>query len=168
MLRTCDTLALNDCKMANKVTYCYCDGDLCNSRPASSFRINDQSNYDASESGALDDDQEDEDYGDEFSGMQPTAPFPGGIKSDHFEARGNPHNSRGRGSTPGSSWSTTGRQGMYANSQAPAFHYPATIGPTQDSSSGSCRWCKGPVVQSIAGCLLITLVLYNVSIRLVH
>lgn len=161
VIRTCDPLALNDCKVANKVTYCYCNGDLCNSRPVSSFGIDDQSNYDASESG---DDDDADDYGDEFSGMRPTTTvsLPGGIKTD---SRGN--SGRGR-STPGGGW-TTGQQGMNANSHTP-FHYAATLGPptatkpwssSSSSSSGSCRFCmsdtKG-LVRPLAQ-LLIVLVL---------
>lgn len=145
VIRTCDTLALNDCKMANKVTYCYCDGDLCNSGPVSSFKIDDQSNY-----GAPNDDDTDveEDYGDEFSGMRPTT-FPGGIKT---ESRGS---SGGRGrSTPGS-WSTATdqQQSMNANSHTP-FHQSATIGPTEtdSSSAASCRlW---PVAKAVGGHVL--------------
>lgn len=29
-MRACEILALNDCKTANNVAYCYCDTDLCN------------------------------------------------------------------------------------------------------------------------------------------
>lgn len=30
VMRTCDPLALNDCKTANGIQYCYCNEDLCN------------------------------------------------------------------------------------------------------------------------------------------
>lgn len=30
--RTCDTLAIDDCKTANGITYCYCSQDLCNGK----------------------------------------------------------------------------------------------------------------------------------------
>ena len=143
VIRTCDTLALNDCKMANKVMYCYCNGDLCNSRPASSFSIDDQSNYDASDADGGPGSDEDDDYGDEFSGMSPTEPlFPeaAGPFAGNTAAGGG----RGR-STPGLSWSTAGggqrgqNQGMNANSHIP-FHPPAaaaTVGPIHVASSAS-------------------------------
>lgn len=160
VIRTCDTLALNDCKIANKVTYCYCNGDLCNSRPASSFGIDDQSNYDAEDQNT----DADEDYGDEFSGQRPTEPW--GIKSDPFDDSGAAAGSgiyRGR-STPGSSWSTAVQeQGIHANSHTP-FHHPATVGPTEMPSSSS-HYGRGPPL-TVAR-LLIAFVLFIIRNRLV-
>lgn len=138
VIRTCDPLAhVSDCKVANKVTYCYCNGDLCNSRPASSLRIDDQSNYDAIAGigdtgrgvGGGGDDTDEEDYEDEFSGMRPTEPFPG-VRSDQY---GGTVVGRGRSSTPGSR-STAVQGGMNANSHTP-FHYPTTMNPDTASSS---------------------------------
>lgn len=149
VIRTCDPLAhVSDCKVANKVTYCYCNGDLCNSRPASSLRIDDQSNYDAiagigdSGRGARgDDDTDEEDYEDEFSGMKPTEPFPG-VRSDQYDSR-TVVVGRGRSSssTPGGGSRSTAVQGaMNANSHTP-FHYPTTMNPDTASSAagGSSR-----------------------------
>lgn len=157
VMRTCDPLALNDCKVANKVTYCYCNGDLCNSLPPSSFSTDDQSNYDASAGAGDEDDDTDEDYGDadESSGMRPTAapPFPKGAKSDQLDARGTVVFGRGR-STPGAgggSWSTAvGGQGlgMNANSHTP-FHYPTTIGP--DTSAGSRSFSRWSIMGDAVG-----------------
>lgn len=159
VIRTCDTLALNDCKIANKVTYCYCNGDLCNSRPASSFGIDDQSNYDAEDQNT----DTDEDYGDEFSGQRPTESW--GIKSDPFDDAGTAAGSditRGR-STPGSSWSTAvQQQGIHANSHTP-FHHPATVGPTEMPSSSVGG--RGPPLS--VGRLLIAFVLFIIGNRLV-
>lgn len=38
MVRGCEILALNDCKTANNIAYCYCDTDLCNHIKESTIR----------------------------------------------------------------------------------------------------------------------------------
>lgn len=157
--------------MANKVTYCYCNGDLCNSRPASSFRRDDeddQSSYDASDAVAGDDEDEldEDDYRDVFSGQgKPTAPF--------SEGTGRPMD----GSSSSSSWSTAAGKGLNANGQTPSFHHPATEMPAFSSSAGTSSSgfgrrttadAKGLVPLLHWGAQLITALLCHILIRSAH
>lgn len=116
--RGCDTLALDDCKIANGVRYCYCKDDLCNRQPAEQIpflqRGEDEEDEDLRDDG--DDEDDDEEYGHEYSGLGPIYPPETEVtgrsevpSSSSSQGSSTGHSTGSSSSSEKNSWSTTSR-----------------------------------------------------------
>ncbi|XP_059619940.1 uncharacterized protein LOC132263936 [Phlebotomus argentipes] len=97
IVRTCDSLPLNDCQTANGVKYCYCNTDLCNGKlvtpPTRNVNENHRKNHRSHD--------EDEDITDDEDFMEAS-----GLGSDPSSSEGGDRNTLDRSNYDDSPWST--------------------------------------------------------------